>query len=90
MWEYNTDLFEAATIVRMAQHFQVLLEGIMANPKTRLSNLPLLTAAERQQLLVEWNNTQVDYPNHLCIHHLFEAQVERTPDTVPSSSKASS
>ena len=80
--EYNSDLFEAATIVRMAQHFKVLLEGIVTTPKARLSDLPLLTDRERRQLLVEWNNTQVDYPNHLCIHQLFEAQVERTPDTV--------
>jgi amino acid adenylation domain-containing protein len=80
--EYNTDLFDAATISRMLEHFQTLLEGIVANPDQRLSDLPLLTQLERQQLLVEWNDTQVDYPKHLCIHQLFEAQVERTPDAV--------
>ena len=62
--------------------FPDLLEGIVADPEQRLSDLPLLTAAERQQLLVEWNATQADYPRMPCIHQLFEAQVERTPDAV--------
>ena len=78
--EYNTDLFEAATITRMLGHFQTLLEGIVANPEQHLLNLPLLTAAQQHQLLVEWNNTATDYPNHSCIHQLFEAQVEQTPN----------
>ncbi|MEG4634877.1 condensation domain-containing protein, partial [Microcoleus sp. AR_TQ3_B6] len=60
--EYNTDLFDAATISRMLGHFQTLLEGIVENPALHLSDLPLLTQPERQQLLVEWNDTQVDYP----------------------------
>ena len=78
--EYNTDLFEAATITRMVGHFQTLLESIVANPEQHLWDLPLLTAAEQHQILVEWNNTQIDYPNNTCIHQLFEAQVERTPN----------
>ncbi len=81
-FEYNTDLFDAAAIARMLGHFQTLLLGIVANPQAKLSDLPLLTEAEKHQLLVEWNNTQVDYPQQLCIHQLFEAQVERTPDAV--------
>jgi len=80
--EYNTDLFETATITRMLGHFQTLLEGIVANPDQRLSDLPLLTPAERHTLLVEWNDTQVDYPKDVCIHQLFEAQVDRTPDAI--------
>ncbi len=56
--EYKTDLFDAATITRMIGHFQTLLEGVVANPNQRLSELPILTAAERQQLLVEWNDTR--------------------------------
>ncbi|MEC4812714.1 MAG: amino acid adenylation domain-containing protein [Scytonema sp. PMC 1069.18] len=80
--EYSTDLFDASTISRMIGHFQTLLEGIVANPRQRLSELPLLTDIERHQLLVEWNNTQVDYPQDQCIHQLFEEQVERTPDAV--------
>jgi aspartate racemase len=81
-FEYNTDLFDACTLRRMANHFQTLLEGVVANPQQRLWDLPLLTEAERQTLLVEWNETQTDYPKDLCIHQLFETQVERTPDAV--------
>ncbi|MFN6563916.1 MAG: amino acid adenylation domain-containing protein [Nostoc sp. ChiSLP01] len=81
-WEYNTDLFDGSTIERMANHFVTLLEGIVANPHQPISELPLLTAVEQQQLLVEWNNTQTDYPQDKCIHELFEAQVERTPNAV--------
>jgi len=82
---YNTDLFDAGTIARLAGHFRTLLEGIVAtqeSPGQRLSSLPLLTEAEQHQLLVEWNNTRVAYPKDRCIHELFEAQVERTPDAV--------
>ncbi|MEH1785598.1 MAG: non-ribosomal peptide synthase/polyketide synthase [Nostoc sp.] len=81
-WEYNTDLFDSSTIERMTGHFACLLEGIVANPSDRISQLPILTASEQQQLLVEWNDTSVDYPQDKCIHQLFEEQVERTPDAV--------
>ncbi|MCG6137829.1 MAG: amino acid adenylation domain-containing protein [Nostoc sp. LLA-1] len=80
--EYNTDIFDATRITRMLGHFQVLLAGIVANPQQNLSQLPLLTTNEQHQLLVEWNNTQTEYPQDLCIHQLFEAQVEKTPDAV--------
>lgn len=81
-WEYNTNLFDAATITRMAEHFKILLEGIVANVEQRVSELPLLTATERHQLLVEWNDTRGEYAVDKCIHQLFEATVERTPDAV--------
>jgi aspartate racemase len=81
-FEYNTDLFEASTIERMQGHFQILLEGIVANPSQQISILPLLTKTEQRQLLVEWNHTQTEYPQDQCIHQLFEAQVEKTPDAV--------
>ncbi len=81
-FEYNTDLFEASTIERMQGHFQTLLEGIVANPSKPISILPLLTKTEQRQLLVEWNHTQAEYPQDQCIHQLFEAQVEKTPDAV--------
>jgi amino acid adenylation domain-containing protein len=81
-FEYNTDLFNETTLVRMVGHFQTLLEGIVANPEQKLSDLPVLTPAERQILLVEWNNTQADYPKDLCIHQLFETQVELTPEAI--------
>jgi amino acid adenylation domain-containing protein len=81
-FEYSTDLFDATTITRMVQHWQTLLAGIVANPEQKLSNLPILSAIEQHKLLVEWNKTQQDYPHDLCIHQLFEAQVEQTPDAV--------
>ncbi len=77
---YNTDLFDEGTISRMLGHFRTLLEGIVANPQVRIANLPLLSDAERHQLLVEWNDTFADYPQDRCIHQLFEEQVERSPD----------
>lgn len=80
-FEYNTDLFEAATIQRMAGHLQTLLSAIVADPQQQLWELPLLTAAEKTQL-AKWNDTQIEYPRSHCIHQLFEAQVERTPDAV--------
>jgi amino acid adenylation domain-containing protein len=79
--EYNTDLFEESSIQRMVVHLQMLLAGIVANPQQRLSELPLLTESQRHQLMVEWNDTQVKYPQQ-CIHQLFEAQVEKTPNAV--------
>ncbi|MEH1935807.1 MAG: amino acid adenylation domain-containing protein [Nostoc sp.] len=81
-FEYSTDLFDAATISRIGEHFQTLAAGIVANPDQKVADLPLLTPAERQQLLVGWNQTQADYPQEICIHQLFEAQVERSPDSV--------
>jgi len=81
-WVYNTDLFDAATIERMAEHFQSLLAGVIANPQQPISKLPLLTELERHQLLVKWNNTSAEYPQDKCIHQLFENQVERTPEAV--------
>lgn len=79
---YSTDLFEQATIARMLGHFQTLLANIIANPHTKITDLELLTAAERHQLLVEWNNTHKDYPQELCVQQLFESQVEQTPDAI--------
>jgi len=81
-FQYSTDLFEAETISRMAEHFQTLLEAIVANPEVRIRELPLLTPWERHQLLVEWNETKAEYPRDKCIHQLFEEQVERSPDAV--------
>ncbi|MEG4440289.1 amino acid adenylation domain-containing protein [Microcoleus sp. AT9_B5] len=81
-FEYSTDLFDAVTIRRMAGHLIALLEGIAANPERRIEELPLLGEKERHQLLVEWNDTRADYSSDRCIHQLFEAQVERTPDAI--------
>ena len=80
--EYSTDLFEASTITRLLANFQTLLQGIVDNAQMRLSDLPLLSSAERGQVLVQWNATESDYPQDLCVHQLFEQQVQRTPDAV--------
>ena len=80
--EYNADLFDESSIIRLLGHFEVLLEGIVANPGLKLSALPLLTAAEHEQILVEWNDTKAEYSQEKCIHELFEEQVKRTPDAV--------
>nr|AXN93624.1 PuwG [Symplocastrum muelleri NIVA-CYA 644] len=81
-WEYNSDLFEADTIDRMAVHFQNLLSAIVADPSQEIARLQFLSETERQQLLVEWNHTKTDYPADKCIHELFEEQVQRTPNAV--------
>ena len=66
----------------MARHYQTLLEGIIANPDRRISELPILTESERHQMFVEWNDTAADYPKDKCIHELFEEQVAKTPDAI--------
>ncbi|MBN3909402.1 MAG: amino acid adenylation domain-containing protein [Nostoc sp. NMS1] len=81
-WQYNTDLFDAATVERIAGNYQTLLLSILINPEQSISSLALLTEAERYQLLVEWNNTTKEYSLDKCIHQLFEEQVEKTPDAV--------
>ena len=81
-FEYNSGLFNRLTIKRLISHFQILLESIVENPKQLISQLPILTEREKLQLLVEWNDTSTDYPQDRCIHHLFEEQVERTPDAI--------
>ncbi len=76
---YNTDLFDAATIERMAAHFECLLAGAVADPDRRLSRLPILTAAERRWYVTEANETETDPPAQ-GLHELFEAQARRTPE----------
>jgi len=80
--DYNTDLFETTTMERFVGHFQTLLAGIVAHPEQGVFELPLLSEPERHQLLVEWNDTQTDYPKDKCVHQLFEAQVEKTPEAI--------
>ncbi|MEW6737661.1 MAG: amino acid adenylation domain-containing protein, partial [Acidobacteriota bacterium] len=79
---YNIDLFDTVTIARMLKHLENLFTAITINPRQRISDLPILSETERHQLLVEWNDTAVDYPQDKCIHQLFEEQVERTPDAI--------
>ncbi len=79
---FNTDLFEPQTAERMLGQYKLLLQHALANPHCKLSELPTVTATERQQILKDWNRTQRDYPQSECFPQLFEAQVERTPDAV--------
>ncbi len=81
-FEYDTDLFDAPTIRRMAQHFLRLLEAIVADPERRVGELPLLSAAERRQLEVEWNDTASDYARDRSIPELFEKQAALRPESV--------
>lgn len=81
-WEYNTDLFDDSTILRMMNHYLRLLENVVDDPDARLLDWNYLTAGERQQIISDWNSNQADYPTDKCIHHLFEDQVARTPDAV--------
>ncbi|HEY0735446.1 MAG TPA: amino acid adenylation domain-containing protein [Herpetosiphonaceae bacterium] len=80
--EYSTDLFDRETILRMARHFAVLLDGIGAAPERRIAELPLLTPEERQDLLVDWNARAVSFPAEACMHDLITAQAAHTLDTV--------
>jgi myxalamid-type nonribosomal peptide synthetase MxaA len=80
--EYSTDLFDANTIAHLIHHFQILLAGIVQHPDQRLSDLPLLSAREQYQQLVDWNMSAADYPVGQCWHELVEAQVMRSPDAI--------
>ncbi len=79
-FEYASDLFDAATVERMQGHLEQLLQSIVANPATPIASLSILSEAERQQILVDWNQTTVEPPQAQSIHELFEAQVQQNPD----------
>ncbi|MDP9160710.1 MAG: amino acid adenylation domain-containing protein, partial [Acidobacteriota bacterium] len=79
---YNVDLFERSTAQRMLTHLHTLLEGMAAAPDRPIFELPLLSRAERERLLVDFNATATPYPRDLCVHELFERQTQRTPDSV--------
>jgi amino acid adenylation domain-containing protein len=80
--EYDRDLFDAATMERLLRHFETLLAGAVRTPDEPVSALPLLTAAECQQLLIEWNRTAAPYPRDETVHALFFEQAARTPEAV--------
>jgi amino acid adenylation domain-containing protein len=79
--EFASDLFDPGTIDRMLTHAATLLTAALENPHERVSALPLMSAAERQQILVEWNMTEADTPRDCCIHHLIEGHASQTPST---------
>ena len=79
---YDVNYFSADTIQRLAGQFETLLASATENPDAAISQLEILKPSDRHQLLVEFNNTQTNYPQDKCIHHLFEQQVERTPNNI--------
>ena len=79
---FDAHLFAETTMQRMADHYSAMLEAICTAPEQAIQQVRLLSEVERQQLLVEWNATVVDYPRQLGVHQLFEAQVERTPAAI--------
>ena len=81
-WYYDAELFESATIERLASHFLALIGSVCSDPNQTVDELQLLPPREQHQLLVEWQNTGTEFPHQACIHHLFEAQVVRTPDKI--------
>jgi iturin family lipopeptide synthetase A len=80
--QYNTDLFDESTIQRMMEHLETLLQSIAEQPSAPLAQLSLLTEAERRHLLLDWNHTAAPFPLSSCIHHLFEAQAQRSPHAI--------
>ncbi|QBD77236.1 amino acid adenylation domain-containing protein [Ktedonosporobacter rubrisoli] len=80
--EYNTDLFDASTAVRMCQHFHVLLEKIVAQPDIPLSEITLLSSVEQRTILYDWNTTQTAYAQDSCLHQIFEVRAEAMPEAI--------
>jgi len=79
---YDTGRFDLTTIERISGHLRTLLEKLATQPEQRLSELNLLDSEQQRQLLIDWNQTRAEFPDEHCIHHHFEAQVERTPDAI--------
>ena len=81
-FQYNVDLFDESTIARMAEHFQTLCQSIVDDPERSLGELPLLDATEKHRLIEDWNDTAAEFPREMCLHEMFEAQAEQTPDAI--------
>lgn len=78
-FEYNADLFSAATMAKMAAHFVTFVDSIAADPEMPIAELKLLDDIEHEQIVNAWNNKRAPYQDHACFHQLFEQQVERSP-----------
>jgi amino acid adenylation domain-containing protein len=81
-WSYNTQVFSVQTIETMIEQWTILLEAIASNAQCPVSQLPLISAGERQKILREWNYTDSNYPQELCLHQLFEAKAAENPQAV--------
>lgn len=78
-FQYDTDLFDASTIERLAMHFQILLKNLLAHPEQRLADIPMLSEYESQQLLIDWNATQTHLDRTVSVHTLFEERAACLP-----------
>jgi amino acid adenylation domain-containing protein/non-ribosomal peptide synthase protein (TIGR01720 family) len=81
-FEYNTDLFERSSIERLSEHFRILLEGIVDDPRVSVSQLPLFSDARKHELLCDWNVTHAEFVSPACVHESFAQQARRTPDQI--------
>ena len=79
-WKYNSGLFDEETITRMSGHYTNLLSVVVSNSDQNISKLNFLSEEETKKILVEWNDTTIEYPSHKCIHEFFEEQVTKTPN----------
>ena len=82
VFKYNSDILNCKTVEKMTQHFHNLLIAIADTPQLPIGQLPMLTEADKQQILVEWNQTQTDYDLSRYLHQLFEVQVEKAPENI--------
>ena len=80
--EYATALYDRATVERYIDHWRTLLQAMVEDDTQTLASLPLLSPAQRQQMLLDWNATQAQYPYDTCLHQRFEMQAERVPDAI--------
>ena len=80
--EYSLDLYEGETVRRMVKHLMRVLEQVVEDPGIRIQDVELMTEEEREQVLVEWNDTDSEYPEGRCVHELFEEQVKKTPGAI--------
>ena len=81
-FDYNSDLYDGATIARLQMHYQAILEAVVTDPTQKVCEIPLLSATETEELLFTWNRTEADIPPDLCFHHRFEELAKTSPDRV--------
>ena len=82
IWRYDQKVIDQTSIHRMREQFTELLDDLARDQSQFITDLSILPEMERRKILVEWNDTHVDYPQNVCLHQLFESQAERTPDAV--------
>ena len=81
-FSYKPELFDKETIENLAGHFKGIIQNIIENPETELSQLEIISSEEKNRILYEFNNTAAEYPEYKSIHQLFAEQVAKTPDKI--------